>query len=84
MRPIRILLLTIAALATTLAVLALGLYAIARLSWSEARAAGWLTAGLGLPVEIGAADPGLLPATLGGSRTAVGRGERRGGSRQAA
>jgi AsmA protein len=61
MRPIRILLLTIAALATTLAVLALGLYAIARLSWSEARAAGWLTAGLGLPVEIGQLTLGYFP-----------------------
>ncbi len=61
MRPIRILLLTVAALATTLAVLALGLYAIARLSWSEARAAGWLTAGLGLPVEIGQLALGYFP-----------------------
>ena len=61
MRPTRILLLTIAALATTLALLALGLYAIGRLSWSEERAAGWLTAGLGLPVEISELTLGYFP-----------------------
>jgi AsmA protein len=61
MRPIRFLLLSLAVLAAIVGGLALGVYGIARLSWSERRAAEWLSGELGLPVEVGALAVGYFP-----------------------
>lgn len=61
MRPIRLLLLFLAVLAATAGGLALGVYGIARLSWSERHAAAWLTDALGLPIEVGALAVGYFP-----------------------
>jgi len=61
MRPIRALLLFLAVLAATAVVLALGLYGIARLSWSERHAAAWLTDALGLPIEVDGLAVGYFP-----------------------
>jgi uncharacterized protein involved in outer membrane biogenesis len=62
MRPIRLLLLFCAVLAAILGVLAVGLFGIARLPWSERQAASWLTGELGLPVQVGALAVGYFPA----------------------
>jgi AsmA protein len=61
MRPIRALLLFLAVLAATVGVLALGLYGIARLSWSERQVAAWLTDALGLPINVDALAVGYFP-----------------------
>jgi hypothetical protein len=64
MRPIRFLLLSLAVLAAIVGGLALGVYGIARLSWSERHAATWLTDALGLPIEVGGlAVRSLMPAS---------------------
>jgi uncharacterized protein involved in outer membrane biogenesis len=61
MRPIRFLLLSLAVLAAIVGGLALGVYGIARLSWSERHAATWLTDALGLPIEVGGLAVGYFP-----------------------
>jgi AsmA protein len=78
MRRTRILLLTTAALAAALALLALGLYWAARLSWTEDRVAAWLTTRLGLPVGLNSLELGYFPrpwVEIGGLAIAAGEAE---------
>jgi len=78
MRPIRLLLLSVVVLAAMLGLLAVGLYGLARLSWSEQKVAGWLSGELGLPVTFDSLSLGYFPEpwlALEGLTVAAGGGE---------
>jgi uncharacterized protein involved in outer membrane biogenesis len=61
MRPIRLLLLSLAVVLAALVLMAAGLYGLARLSWSDRQVAGWLGGELGLPMKVGSLALGYFP-----------------------